>query len=113
LSLAIRILRFSENFFLLAAGSGGRPDPERRTRPRARARDSGDDRDRTGNLRLAKPALSQLSYVPGILMMDDGQLIIDPAPSTQPGPKPQPHPPAPPTNHQLPIINNQFGIGPG
>jgi hypothetical protein len=25
---------------------------------------SGDDRDRTGNLRLAKPALSQLSYVP-------------------------------------------------
>lgn len=26
---------------------------------------TGDDRDRTGNLRLAKPALSQLSYVPG------------------------------------------------
>ena len=25
----------------------------------------GDDRDRTGNLGLAKPALSQLSYVPG------------------------------------------------
>ena len=25
---------------------------------------SGDDRARTGNLRLAKPALSQLSYVP-------------------------------------------------
>jgi hypothetical protein len=25
---------------------------------------NGDDRDRTGNLRLAKPALSQLSYVP-------------------------------------------------
>lgn len=25
---------------------------------------TGDDRDRTGNLRLAKPALSQLSYVP-------------------------------------------------
>src|SRR4051794_25104151 len=24
----------------------------------------GDDQDRTGNLRLAKPALSQLSYVP-------------------------------------------------
>ena len=24
----------------------------------------GDDRDRTGNLRLAKPALSQLSYIP-------------------------------------------------
>ena len=24
----------------------------------------GDDRDRTGDLRLAKPALSQLSYVP-------------------------------------------------
>jgi hypothetical protein len=28
------------------------------------AKDSGDDRGRTGNLRLAKPALSQLSYVP-------------------------------------------------
>jgi hypothetical protein len=27
--------------------------------------DGGDDRDRTGDLRLAKPALSQLSYVPG------------------------------------------------
>ncbi len=25
----------------------------------------GDDRDRTGNLRLAKAALSQLSYIPG------------------------------------------------
>ena len=25
---------------------------------------NGDDRDRTGNLRLAKPTLSQLSYVP-------------------------------------------------
>ena len=29
-----------------------------------RAKEDGDDRDRTGNLRLAKPALSQLSYVP-------------------------------------------------
>ena len=28
---------------------------------------SGDDRDRTGNLRLAKPTLSQLSYVPSSL----------------------------------------------
>ncbi len=65
LSLAIRILRFSENFFLLAPGAFCRPDPERLTRPRVRVRDSGDDRDRTGNLRLAKPALSQLSYVPG------------------------------------------------
>jgi hypothetical protein len=26
----------------------------------------GDSRDRTGNLRLAKPALSQLSYIPEI-----------------------------------------------
>jgi hypothetical protein len=26
---------------------------------------NGDDRDRTGNLWLAKPTLSQLSYVPG------------------------------------------------
>jgi hypothetical protein len=32
--------------------------------PTAFAEESGDDRDRTGNLRLAKPALSQLSYVP-------------------------------------------------
>jgi hypothetical protein len=29
------------------------------------AKINGDDRARTGNLRLAKPALSQLSYVPG------------------------------------------------
>ena len=28
----------------------------------------GDSRDRTGNLRLAKPALSQLSYIPGKLV---------------------------------------------
>ena len=36
----------------------------------ARARDptGGDNRDRTGNLRLAKPALSQLSYIPGLLL---------------------------------------------
>ena len=34
--------------------------------PPGRAGASGDDRDRTGNLRLAKPALSQLSYVPGL-----------------------------------------------
>jgi hypothetical protein len=27
---------------------------------------NGDDRARTDNLRLAKPALSQLSYVPGL-----------------------------------------------
>ena len=26
---------------------------------------NGDNRDRTGDLRLAKPALSQLSYIPG------------------------------------------------
>jgi hypothetical protein len=26
----------------------------------------GDNRDRTGNLRLAKPALSQLSYIPDL-----------------------------------------------
>ena len=32
--------------------------------PGARCERSGDDRARTGNLRLAKPALSQLSYVP-------------------------------------------------
>ena len=32
--------------------------------PRRSRRADGDDRDRTGNLRLAKPALSQLSYIP-------------------------------------------------
>ncbi len=32
--------------------------------PRTAPRNSGDDRGRTGNLRLAKPALSRLSYVP-------------------------------------------------
>ena len=32
----------------------------------ARLHDGGDNRDRTGNLRLAKPALSQLSYIPAI-----------------------------------------------
>jgi hypothetical protein len=32
----------------------------------ARARCGGDDRDRTGDLRLAKPALFQLSYVPDV-----------------------------------------------
>ena len=32
---------------------------------------SGDDRDRTGNPRLAKPVLSQLSYVPGEEMTND------------------------------------------
>ena len=35
---------------------------------------NGDDRGRTGNLRLAKPALSQLSYVPGT--QSDFQLPI-------------------------------------
>jgi hypothetical protein len=34
------------------------------SQPRARHHHPGDDRARTGNLRLAKPALSQLSYVP-------------------------------------------------
>ena len=39
----------------------GRLDSSRRAlRPHA----GGDSRDRTGNLRLAKPALSQLSYIP-------------------------------------------------
>ena len=41
----------------LAAGRFSEDFPTRLSR-------TGDDRDRTGNLRLAKPALSQLSYVP-------------------------------------------------
>ena len=31
---------------------------------------NGDDRDRTGNLWLAKPTLSQLSYVPGAAIQE-------------------------------------------
>ena len=31
---------------------------------------SGDDRDRTGDLRLAKPPLSQLSYAPRFILND-------------------------------------------
>src|SRR5262249_41866966 len=40
-----------------------------------KARSCGDDRGRTGNLRLAKPALSQLSYVPAPLSEDFAFLI--------------------------------------
>ena len=42
------------------------------------AAQNGDDRDRTCNLRLAKPALSQLSYVPGptSLKIEDLRLKI-------------------------------------
>ena len=36
------------------------------SRPRSRVRSGGDDRDRTDDLRLAKPALSQLSYIPDV-----------------------------------------------
>ena len=32
----------------------------------------GDNRDRTGDLRLAKPALSQLSYIPSFRLSDGG-----------------------------------------
>ena len=46
--------------------AGGRPAPGESGCPsRATPELGGDDRDRTGNLRLAKPALSLLSYVPG------------------------------------------------
>ena len=34
----------------------------------------GDDRDRTGNLWLAKPTLSQLSYVPGAVIAEISNL---------------------------------------
>ena len=37
---------------------------------------NGDDRARTDNLRLAKPALSQLSYVPEIHGIDDLRFAI-------------------------------------
>ncbi len=39
--------------------------PRRRRHPSGDT-SGGDDRDRTGNLGLAKPALSQLSYIPVI-----------------------------------------------
>jgi hypothetical protein len=40
----------------------------------------GDNRDRTGNLRLAKPALSQLSYIPEIFFSNFsfGELVTFP-----------------------------------
>jgi hypothetical protein len=38
--------------------------PARRSVSTRTAQNGGDNRDRTGNLRLAKPALSQLSYIP-------------------------------------------------
>ena len=43
---------------------------------------TGDDRDRTGNLRLAKAALSQLSYVPAFANLSNGfdfRKSVDPA----------------------------------
>ena len=43
-------------------------------------RNCGDDRDRTGNLRLAKPALSQLSYVPSRSSALSGVLKADGCP---------------------------------
>jgi hypothetical protein len=48
---------------------------------RARVRHGGDDRDRTGNLRLAKPALSQLSYVPDSCSCPDGFQILQGPPA--------------------------------
>lgn len=50
------------SFFLFSSPS---QNPASNAKCSNQMRDSsGDDRDRTGNLRLAKPALSQLSYVP-------------------------------------------------
>jgi hypothetical protein len=37
---------------------------------------NGDDRDRTGNLWLAKPTLSQLSYVPGTTVISFKFLVL-------------------------------------
>ena len=37
---------------------------------------NGDDGDRTHNLRLAKPALSQLSYVPGLSSLNSENLLV-------------------------------------
>ena len=40
-----------------------------------RCRPGGDDRDRTDDLRLAKPALSQLSYIPERRCALDGRCL--------------------------------------
>ena len=41
--------------------------PQEGAREQLRGSFGGDNRDRTGNLRLAKPALSQLSYIPIVI----------------------------------------------
>ncbi len=70
LHIAIGKFGFSENFFPTRTGSApallfaGSCLPVAPPVPPRDMAASGDDRDRTGNLRLAKPALSQLSYVP-------------------------------------------------
>ena len=48
-----------------AAGLGPIRDPSTEVYRRKKATSSGADRDRTGNLRVANAALSQLSYGPG------------------------------------------------
>jgi hypothetical protein len=58
MSPGVRLRRFE------TAGRAPRGEPGRR--PRDLVGDGGADRDRTGDLRLARAALSQLSYSPGI-----------------------------------------------
>ena len=61
----LRVVKRVEASFFSLSRFASKPLLRRLFCPQRRAKASGDDRDRTGNLRLAKPALSQLSYVPG------------------------------------------------
>src|SRR4051812_26584398 len=64
-STLANVLSFSISLDIGTPGSTGIPGDG--ISPRGAG--GGDDRDRTGDLRLAKPALSQLSYVPGWSVM--------------------------------------------
>jgi hypothetical protein len=60
--------RLSENFEALPrAARRPRPSPKTRRDVARELEPGGADRDRTDDLRLAKPALSQLSYSPGLV----------------------------------------------
>ena len=114
---AIIISRFSQIFLRgsperLSALSQAASAPSRifSHRAPAAARTSGDDRARTGNLRLAKPALSQLSYVPNALMIDKGYWMIHQSASVRS--RHAVHPPRRQIiNYQSSIINSEMGPG--
>ena len=51
-------------------------NPSTHSRINSYTSQTGDDRVRTGNLRLAKPALSQLSYVPEPLSVTSSKFLV-------------------------------------